>query len=137
MTFAGHSSVERLPTDPKSAAPILRVFSQYWKALQVSDGLRREIAQHSIDIVRNSCPAVAPSGTSVSEKAAEFAAWEWDRTLRWVQSLVGAQDGLRCWQNKDRDVLVQLREDFAGAGGLRVCPETSGWIAEFSEHEAD
>jgi signal transduction histidine kinase len=21
--------------------------------------------------------------------------------------------------------------------GLRVCPETSGWIAEFSEHEAD
>ena len=20
---------------------------------------------------------------------------------------------------------------------LRVCPETSGWIAEFSEHEAD
>jgi hypothetical protein len=23
------------------------------------------------------------------------------------------------------------------AAGLRVCPETSGWIAEFSEHEAD
>jgi len=21
--------------------------------------------------------------------------------------------------------------------GLRVCPESSGWIAEFSEHEAD
>src|SRR6476620_10113810 len=29
------------------------------------------------------------------------------------------------------------RDGFWLARWLRVCPETSGWIAEFSEHEAD
>jgi septal ring factor EnvC (AmiA/AmiB activator) len=46
----------------------------------------------------------------------------------------------------DREQLEQSRSahesklaELAHAPGarLRVCPETSGWIAEFSEHEAD
>jgi HEAT repeat protein len=117
MTFVGYPAVERLPTNPKSAARILRVFSRYWKALQASDGLQREIAQRSIDIVGNSCPAAARSGASVPAKAAELVASEWHQTLRWVRSLVGGRDGLRCWQDEDRNV-VQLREDFNRADGL-------------------
>jgi putative transposase len=38
-------------------------------------------------------------------------------------------DGMACGRHRI-ERLMRLQ-------GLRVCPETSGWIAKFSEHEAD
>ena len=42
-----------------------------------------------------------------------------------------------CRTTQSVDLRALDRHPFAALTGLRVCPETSGWIAEFSEHEAD
>jgi hypothetical protein len=42
----------------------------------------------------------------------------------------------RVWDYAKPRVLVIIGHGLA-FGYVRVCPETSGWIAEFSEHEAD
>jgi hypothetical protein len=52
--------------------------------------------------------------------------------------LVILQSDLISW-SLDTVVVAPLEEASGGkfADRLRVCPETLGWIAEFSEHEAD
>jgi HEAT repeat protein len=102
MTFAGRPAsipIERMPTDPTSAARVLSAFAKSWPEMQESKALQAEIAQQTVAIVGAACPAAARSAGSAVEVAAERVAQEWNQTLGWLRGLVGGQDDLRCWQS--------------------------------------
>jgi class 3 adenylate cyclase len=70
-----------------------------------------------------------PGGICVSDDAY--------RQLRDKLDIVFDDAGEQNLKNIGRPVRVFRVRDRGAAASLRVCPETSGWIAEFSQHEAD
>jgi uncharacterized protein with PIN domain len=50
---------------------------------------------------------------------------------------MGFYEAARQYDQKALQVIASIMMDEKQQASLRVCPETSGWIAKFSKHEAD
>src|SRR6266478_5306552 len=90
------------------------------------------VAHHRADLpetsLRSSQPVLVRT-TDVSASSPHEATQP--TTQASLQSTLSASTIFESWLPMDSEILGK------GNCNARVCPETSGWIAEFSEHEAD